>query len=131
MSIHFNDSKTETFEYPSEEYALEKYLQEHPNETAEILIFDTGSGDNGESSDDVGDDMMQTPRSNEDEVLRSNTALSHTGNKGLSYILVCLIQIKGLSYTLVYLIQVKGLSNIVCLIQVLRGCYTYWSVLYR
>ncbi|XP_059150948.1 mucin-2-like [Physella acuta] len=80
VSIHFNDSKTETFEYPSEEYALEKYLEEHPNETAEILIFDTGSGDNGESSDDVGDDIMQTPRTGEDEVLRSNTALSHTGN---------------------------------------------------
>ncbi|CAL1547405.1 unnamed protein product [Lymnaea stagnalis] len=75
VSIHFNDSKTETFEYPSEEWALEKYMNEHPNEPVDIVFLEENGG-GGESSDDI--EMSRV--GNEDETLKSNTSLSHSGN---------------------------------------------------
>ncbi|XP_005113094.1 flocculation protein FLO11 [Aplysia californica] len=88
INIHFNDSVTETFEYPSEDHALELYLEEHPHDTADILFledFGGGGGDVGESSDDTDTvDIIETPvtpRGNaDDDLLKSNTALSSSSS---------------------------------------------------
>ncbi|CAG5118953.1 unnamed protein product [Candidula unifasciata] len=84
ISIHFSHNITETFEYPSEEVALESYLQEHPHEKEEILIleeFSAVNGESGESSDDVEIDVYLTPAaSDSDSLLKSNTGLAHSGS---------------------------------------------------
>ncbi|KAK6979847.1 flocculation protein FLO11 [Biomphalaria glabrata] len=77
INIQFNDSKIETFEYPSEEWALEKYLEEHPNETADVIFLEDMNGESAESSDDG----PETPRGfGNDDGLKSNTSLSSSGN---------------------------------------------------
>ncbi|KAK0065616.1 flocculation protein FLO11 [Biomphalaria pfeifferi] len=77
INIQFNDSKIETFEYPSEEWALEKYLEEHPNESADVIFLEDMNGESAESSDDG----PETPRGfGNDDGLKSNTSLSSSGN---------------------------------------------------
>ncbi|GFO49001.1 hypothetical protein PoB_007550600 [Plakobranchus ocellatus] len=91
VNIHFNDLRTETFEYPSEEAALEHYLEAHPHDTEDLVFLDSTGGGPGESSDDVDDDdrietidifeTPMTPRGNsEEDLLKSNTSLSSSGS---------------------------------------------------
>ncbi|KAK3766738.1 hypothetical protein RRG08_046034 [Elysia crispata] len=86
-----SEQRTETHEYPSEDSALQTYLEEHPNEPEDDVIFmDTSGGGLGESSDDKDEEEEEeggapvTPRggaghSGEDELLKSNTSLSSVG----------------------------------------------------
>nr|KAG5710578.1 hypothetical protein BaRGS_013224 [Batillaria attramentaria] len=78
INIRFHDVLVKTFEYPSEETALEAYIQQHPNE---VLVLEDESGP-AESSDDV--EILDTPRGGggglESELLKSNTSLSHSGS---------------------------------------------------
>lgn len=80
INIRFHDQLIKTFEYPSEESALEKYMQDHPNE---VLVLEDESTASTESSDDPTD-LLDTPREGggglEGELLKSNTSLSHSGS---------------------------------------------------
>ncbi|BFZ20316.1 hypothetical protein BsWGS_23355 [Bradybaena similaris] len=84
INIHFNDAITETFEYPNEAIALEHYLEDHPHEQNEILVLEDFTSVGDESSDDVEIDVFETPvtprGSAEDDHLKSNTSLAHTGS---------------------------------------------------
>ncbi|CAG5135212.1 unnamed protein product [Candidula unifasciata] len=84
INIHFNDAKTETFEYPNEATALEHYLEDHPHEKDEILVLEDFTGGGNESSDEVQIDVYETPvtprGSADDDLLKSNTSLAHAGS---------------------------------------------------
>ncbi|XP_050417778.1 hybrid signal transduction histidine kinase A [Patella vulgata] len=78
--IKFNDQAITLHEYPSELYMLEEYLLKHPDEE-NIILLETFTNDFSESTDD--DNLLDTPRQSlNDDVLKSNTALSHSA--GLS-----------------------------------------------
>ncbi|RUS82947.1 hypothetical protein EGW08_009284, partial [Elysia chlorotica] len=99
VNIRFSAQISETHEYPNEESALQVYLEEHPGDTGQddgVIFMDTtggGGGGFGESSDDKDDDEEEeeeedaapvTPRGDagkagEEELLKSNTALSSVG----------------------------------------------------
>ena len=96
--ISFADDKTVMFEYPSEEFVLAEYLSEHPEEKEEMMLLPELSIHSNESTDD--DDFPDTPRgqanhvnlvSDIDEVIKSNTSLSHSGNSFKHFIELILI----------------------------------------
>ena len=82
INIRFNDTLSETFEYPNEEHALELYLAEHPHDTEDIVFLDNFGG-GGESDDMESVDVIETPSTprgnSDDDLLRSNPSLSSTG----------------------------------------------------
>lgn len=59
-------------------------MEDHPHEKDEILVLEDFSVGGDESSDDVEIDVFETPvtpRGNaDDDLLKSNTSMSHTGN---------------------------------------------------
>lgn len=80
--ITFHTRLEETFEYPSEDSMLEDYLRQHPNEVL-VLEESSSSWSAPESSSDDAD-LPETPRgggsSLDNELLKSNTSLAHTGS---------------------------------------------------